>query len=75
MITSLPEEGLTLRHWNPSDLVGRQCLLMQSKHVLEKNFQTQSISEGSDFIKNKEQRQCGHSDLPTNQGDSTVFMG
>ena len=47
---------------NPSDLVGRQCLLMQSKHVLEKNFQTQSISEGSDFIKNKEERQCGHSD-------------
>ena len=32
-------------------------LLRQSKHGLEKNFQTQSISEGSEFIsKNKEQR-------------------
>ena len=28
----------------------------QSKHRLEKNFQTQSISEGSEFIKSKEQR-------------------
>ena len=27
---------------------------------LEKNFQIQSISEGSEFIKNKEQRYCGH---------------
>ena len=56
MITSSLEEGSTLRHWSPSDLVGRQHLLMQSKHVLEKNFQTKSISEGCNFIKNKEQR-------------------
>ena len=27
---------------------------------LDKNFQTQSITERSDFIKNKEQRYCGH---------------
>ena len=31
-------------------------LLRQSEHGLEKNFQTQSISEGSEFIKKKEQR-------------------
>ena len=31
-------------------------LLRQSKHRLEKNFQTLSISEGSELIKNKEQR-------------------
>lgn len=31
-----------------------------SQHRSEKNFQTQSIAEGSEFIKNKEQRQCGH---------------
>ena len=31
-------------------------LLEQSECGLEKNFQTQSISEGSEFIKKKEQR-------------------
>ena len=31
-------------------------LLTQSKYRLEKNFQTHGISEGNEFIKNKEQR-------------------
>ena len=35
-------------------------MLRQSERGLEKNFQTQSISEGSESIKNKEQRESGH---------------
>ena len=35
-------------------------ILRQSEHRLEKNFQTQSISEGSEFIKHIEQRSYGH---------------
>ena len=31
-------------------------VLKQSEHRLEKNLQTQSVSEGSEFIKSKEQR-------------------
>ena len=32
----------------------------QSERGLEKNFQTQSVSEGSESIKNEEQRESGH---------------
>lgn len=35
-------------------------LLRQAEYQLEENFQTQSILEGSEFIRNKEQRYCGH---------------
>ena len=31
-------------------------ILRQSEHRLEKNFQTQSVSEKNKFMKNKEQR-------------------
>ena len=55
--------------------------MRQSKSKLEKNFQTQSISEGSEFMKSQEQRDkvgstgtVGQQRL-TDQGESTVFMG
>ena len=38
----------------------KSTLFKQSEHGLEKNFQTQGISDGSEFIKNKEQRESGH---------------
>ena len=44
-----------LSHGESSPCTGHQ-MLRHSKHGLEKNFQTQSISEGSELIKNKEQR-------------------
>ena len=47
----------------------------QSKHGLEKNFQTQSIAERSEFIKNKEQRKnehCEHRGLTTPDRPGTV---
>ena len=34
----------------------REEMLGHSEHRLEENFQTQGIAEGSEFIKNKEQR-------------------
>ena len=40
----------------PTALARGILLLRQSKCMLEKNFQTQNLSEGSQFIKNKEQR-------------------
>ena len=45
------ERGLSHRESS----TGHQ-MLRQSKRGLEKNFRTQSISEGSECIKNKEQR-------------------
>lgn len=35
-------------------------VLRQSEHGLQKNFQAESISEKSEFIKNRERRACGH---------------
>ena len=56
-------------------------MLRQSKSKLEQNFQTQSISEGSEFMKSQEQRDKVGSagsvgqQRPTDQGESTVSMG
>ena len=44
---------------SPMSVITLSTLSWQSKRRLEKNFQTQSIAERSEFIKNKEQRQCG----------------
>ena len=51
-------------------------VLRRSERRLENNFPTQSISEGSGFIKNEEQRSSGHSecsDLLTDQGRVDSF--
>ena len=44
---------------SPMSVITLSTLSWRSKRRLEKNFQTQSIAERSEFIKNKEQRQCG----------------
>ena len=43
----------------PASQAPKSTLFKQSERALEKNFQTQGISEGSEFIKNKEQRESG----------------
>ena len=44
---------------SPMSIITLSTLSWWSRGGLEKNFQTQSIAERSEFIKNKEQRQCG----------------
>ena len=44
---------------SPMSVITLSTLSWWSKRRLEKNFQTQSIAQRSEFIKNKEQRQCG----------------
>ena len=44
----------------PASQAPKSTLFRQSERGLEKNFQPQGISEGSEFIKNKEQRESGH---------------
>ena len=53
MITSFLKEGSTLRHWNPSDLVGRQYLLMQSKHVLVRISRHKAFQKGGSLLRTK----------------------
>ena len=50
-------------------------VLLWSLHGFEKNFQSQSISERSEFIKNKQQRTLGvqPADLLSGQGEQTFF--
>ena len=55
-------------------------LSWQSGCRLGKDFQTQSISEGSEFIKNEEQRESGHCKCsgpppPDRPGRVGVFCG
>lgn len=49
-------------HRTPVPLIGGKCwsLSGQSRLGMEKNFQTQGVSEESEFIWNKEQRYSGH---------------
>ena len=59
MITSFLKEGSTLRHWNPSDLVGRQYLLMQSKHVLVRISRHKAFQKGVTLSKTKNRDNVG----------------